>query len=203
MDDGSTDNFNETIETILKKDWIQNLSIRIVRQKNLGAGAARNRGFKESKGDYVIFWDADTIAVPLMLDKMLAALQSNPAASYSYSQFRFGWKKIKSRPFDAVSLKQNNYIDTTSLIRRSDVLPFTEDLKRFQDWDLWLSMLEKGKFGIFIPEVLFKKEVGGRKGISEWLPSFFYHLPWKTKAVKEYEAARQVILRKHSLRSEP
>ena len=197
INDGSTDNFGEVMSALIKLPWIQNLSIKIIEQKNQGASAARNRGFTESLGEYVIFWDADTIARPEMLAKMQAALDSHPDVSYVYSQYRFGWKKIKSRPFDTESLKLTNYIDTTSLIRRTAVVPFDESLKRFQDWDLWLTMLEKGRVGVFISEVLFRKIVSGRRGYSEWLPSIMYRLPWQTRSVKEYGAARQIILRKH------
>lgn len=199
VDDGSTDNLTLKLEEILRKDWTHDLFIKIFRQKNMGAATARNRGLVEAKGEYVIFWDADTIAAEEMLAKMVAALELQPEASYAYSQFKFGWKKMKSHAFDPARLKVINYIDTTSLIRHKDVIPFDEKLRRFQDWDLWLSMMEKGKSGVFIPEVLFKKEVGGRAGISNWLPSFLYRLPWKTNAVKKYEAARQAILQKHSI----
>ncbi len=214
IDDGSKDNFKETIHNIRTREqrniktinqnnfFYKNIQVNVIEQENKGASAARNRGMSETKGDYVIFWDVDTIASEKMLERMLATLESNPMASYAYSQYRFGWKKMKSRKFDADSLQQNNYIDTTSLIRRSAVIPFDGGLKRFQDWDLWLSMLEQGKVGVFVPEVLFKKIVDGRVGISNWLPSFFYRLPWQTRAVREYETARQIVLRKHSIREQ-
>ena len=104
----------------------------------------------------------------------------------------------KASSFDKNFLKQNNYIDTTSLIRRSDFPGFDESLKRFQDWDLWLAMLEQGKKGIFIPKVLYKKIISNG-GISFWLPSFVYRLPWKIGKVKKYEEARAIVARKHGL----
>lgn len=205
VNDGSTDNFNEVVDdcfAMIEKECIgQGSMLSIISQENSGAPAARNRGFAASKGEYVIFWDADTIAESTMVQKMFDALQKNPQAAYAYSQFKFGWKVMKSQPFDAEKLKQLNYIDATSLIRRSvlDVAPWDATLKRFQDWDLWLSLLEKNKTGIFIPEVLYTKIVKGRVGISSWLPSFMFKLPWKTAGVKRYEEARDVVLRKHKL----
>ena len=215
VNDGSTDNFAEVIKECLlltEGDCIGAGSVlSVISQINSGAPAAKNRGFAQSKGEYVIFWDADTLARPQMLEKMFVALQKNPQASYAYSQFKFGWKTIKSGAFSADKLKKINYIDTTSLIRRDALLdsplgrgrgglaegPFDTSLKRFQDWDLWLTMLEQGKTGIFIPEVLYEKVVGSREGISTWLPSFFYRLPWKTAEVKKYEQAKEVIMKKH------
>ncbi len=205
VNDGSTDNFDEAVKECLlltDGDCIGAGSVlSVISQPNSGAPVARNRGFAMSKGEYVIFWDADTLAHPQMLQKMFAYLQKHPEASYAYSQFKFGWKTIKSQQFDAEKLKQINYIDVTSLIRRADVTPFDESLKRFQDWDLWLTMLEQGKTGVFIPEVLYEKVVGSREGISTWLPKFVYQLPWKTKDVKKYDAAKEIIVKKHSLLS--
>lgn len=205
VNDGSTDNFDEVAEECLKLTEKQCIGegslLSILSQPNSGAPAARNRGFAASRGEYVIFWDADTIAQPDMLQKLYTALQEHPEASYSYSQFKFGWKVIKSQEFDAEKLKQVNYIDATSLVRRSALSekPWDESLKRFQDWDLWLSLLAQGKTGVFVPEVLYGKVVGGRVGISNWMPSFIYKLPWKTKRVRRYEEAREVVLRKHRL----
>jgi hypothetical protein len=69
---------------------------------------------------------------------------------------------------------------------------------RFQDWDLWLTMLAQGKTGVYIHEVLFTAHQA-RLGISKWRPRFWYKLfPW-TKSVKEYKKARGVVLKKHGL----
>ena len=199
VDDGSTDDFEKVAAEISNDERLKKLNIKIIRQQNRGAGAARNRGFAESAGELVIFWDADTIARPEMLEKMKTTLDASPGASFAYSRFKFGWKTMKSRPFDPDALKKENYIDTTSLLRRMDFSGFDESLKRFQDWDLWLTLLEKNKTGVFVPEVLFKKLVGGRKGMSHWRPSLFYRLPWKLKAIKEYETAREIVRLKHGL----
>lgn len=199
VNDGSTDGFDAAAAGILRANNRGGLNIEIISQQNLGAPAARNRGFAASKGEFVIFWDADTTAKPEMLEKMKMALDKNAGAAYSYSGFMFGWKKFACRAFSAVELKIYNYIDVTSLIRRADFPGFDESIKKFQDWDLWLTLLEKNKTGVFVPEVLYRKLVGGRAGISRWLPRFFYHLPFETKEVRRYREARRLILLKHGL----
>ncbi len=200
VDDGSTDNLSAVLEkTIVNGLLGQSIPVTVIHQAKSGASSARNAGAKLAKGDFLLFWDADTIAKPTMIRVMYDTLLKHPEAMYAYSQFVFGYKTMRSQPFRGADLKQTNFIDTTSLLRRSAFLGFDEALSRFQDWDLWLTLLEQGKVGIFIPQVLFKKLVGGRVGMSAWLPRFFYHLPWKTRAVVAYETARQIIAKKHHL----
>ena len=170
--------------------------VKLIRQENKGAPAARNTGFRNSNGEYVIFCDADVAMKSDMLQRMMSALHSSDAA-YAYSSFYFGFKKFAVSEFDASLLKNENYIHTTSLIRRSDFPGFDESLNRFQDWDLWLSMLEQNKKGVGISEVLFS--VKPRKlGMSHWLPRFAYRFS-KLPQVKSYNDAKQVINTKHSL----
>ncbi len=198
VNDGSVDNFKDLENKLLRLAQENSISLQIFHQKNSGAPTARNRGFSESKGEYVIFWDADTLAQPDMLKKMYQALQDHPAASFAYGQYKLAWKIMKSQVFNTEDLKKYNYIDTGALIRRVDFPGFDESLKRFQDWDIWLTMVENGKNGVFIPEVL-KQMVVNKKGMSSWLPSFVYKLPFKISAVKKYETAREVVLKKHKL----
>lgn len=200
VNDGSTDSFDTDFPKIKHSPELSRLNIVLINQKNHGAPAARNKGLEIANGEYLIFWDADTIGRPDMISKMVKALENNTEASYAYSGFMFGWKKFKSLPFDPERLKKMNFIDTTSLIRKQDMLKFDESLKKFQDWDLWLNLLSKNKTGIFIPEILYKKIVNGRKGISEWLPKFIYRLPWKLQSVRRYEQARSLILSKYGLK---
>ncbi len=67
VNDGSTDN----TEGVLAEYSSQ---IHYIKQSNQGAPVARNRGFDESTGDFVIFWDADLIGEPRMLETLQRAL---------------------------------------------------------------------------------------------------------------------------------
>lgn len=192
IDDGSGDGSIEEAEKFGKKiTLIKGLG-------HFGANWARNYGAHLAGGDYLFFCDADIVLWPDALQKLKKALDENPSASYAYCSFvRGGWKKMPSRKFDAELLKKYNYISTMSLLRRADFAGFDENLKRFQDWDLWLTMAEKRKAGIFVPEFLFSSYVA-RNSISQWLPKIFYRIPW-LKAVKKYNEAREIILKKHNL----
>lgn len=163
---------------------------------HFGANWARNYGAHLAQGEYLFFCDADIILRKDALHKLFLALEKNKNASYAYSSFKLGWKKMPSRHFDAETLKKFNYISTMSLIRRADFPGFDEKIEKFQDWDLWLTMLEQGKVGIFINEILFYAKPD--KGMSRWLPKFFYKLPW-LQEVKKYNEAMKIIKEKHRL----
>ena len=55
IDDGSTDNSSKILKQYSQKD----VRIIILNQKNLGAGAARNKGIKVATGKYIVFMDPD------------------------------------------------------------------------------------------------------------------------------------------------
>ena len=190
VNDGSTD---QTPKILTASDP----KIKVINQKNAGAAAARNRGAKEAQGELIIFCDADLILKPKMLEIMFLALKENPSAAYAYSSFKFGLKTFWLWPFDPDKLKQMPYIHTTALLRRHLFPGFDKNLKRFQDWDLWLTLLEQGKTGVFVPEVLFTVRPGGT--MSSWLPKFVYKLPWKTKKAKKYLEAKKIIQEKHRI----
>ena len=71
VDDGSTDNTWELLER-------SGPSIRAFRQVNSGIGAARNRGMREAKGDFIALLDADDICDPARLQIQYEYLNAHP-----------------------------------------------------------------------------------------------------------------------------
>jgi glycosyltransferase involved in cell wall biosynthesis len=72
VDDGSTDGTAEVAEAF-------GSPVRVFRQENAGPGAARNRGFKESRGSFIHFFDSDDIAIPNKHEVQLGALVESGA----------------------------------------------------------------------------------------------------------------------------
>lgn len=62
--------------------------IHIYRKDNGGASAARNYGFQESRGEYLLFLDADDRLVPEAIETHMAALGQNPSAGLSFGSTR-------------------------------------------------------------------------------------------------------------------
>ncbi len=73
IDDGSTDKSLEICNRCAQED----ARIRVFHQNNRGASAARNLGISESRGKYLIFFDADDEVEPEMLHAMVNAAQKN------------------------------------------------------------------------------------------------------------------------------
>jgi glycosyltransferase involved in cell wall biosynthesis len=197
VNDGSTDNVEEVFERYKQNFNLSTLIFQLITQENNGANSARNRGHKEASGEYLLFCDADIEMEPEMLEIMLKTLESNPKASFTYSSFKYGFKTFKLGPYDAKKLKQMPYIHSTSLIRKEHFLGWDEKIKRLQDWDLWLTMLEQGHTGFWVDKILFKVSTGGT--MSSWLPSFVYKLFPFLSSVKKYNNAVQIIKEKHKL----
>ncbi len=198
VNDGSTDSVEALCANYLRK-LETNDHYLFLNQINQGAPAARNRGFGEAKGEYLFFCDADAILHPQALEILGSYLEKNPSASYAYSSFKWGKKIFKLGEFDSEKLKKMPYIHTMSLIKRSDypAAGWDESIKKLQDWDLWLTMLEAGKVGVFVPQILFTVTPGGT--ISSWLPAMAYNFfPW-LPAVKKYKKAVKIIKQKHGL----
>ena len=168
-----------------------------INQENKGTPAARNKEFKESRGEYLFFCDADAVLKNDTLEKMVQVLESNQEVAYTYSSFYWGKKLFKLWPFDAEKLQKMPYIHTMSLIRRNAFPGWDESVKKLQDWDLWLTMLENGHQGFFIDEALFKIKPGGT--ISSWLPAFAYKAFPFLPSVKKYNRALKIIKDKHNL----
>jgi glycosyltransferase involved in cell wall biosynthesis len=143
-----------------------NNPIEIIINDNEGtAPKKRNDGFKKATQPFVFFCDDDIVLPASYLQTLYNALKNGNNAGYAYTGY-YGIAKnpnvepnhnfvIESQVFSATVLRQYNYISTMALIRKESFIGFDETLKRFQDWSMWLSMLEQGKIGIFVPDIKF------------------------------------------------
>jgi len=130
--------------------------------KNMGAPAARNRGFKYASGEYLLFLDADCYMYPDAFQVFVEHLLGEPDASWVYGGFRWGDDVVPPVPWDADKLFGRNFISTMSLMRRNAFPGWDESLKRHQDWDLWLTMLDNGCKAVSTGQYMF--ETPKRKG---------------------------------------
>lgn len=70
VNDGSID---ATLKVALQ---FERKGVKVIDQPNQGASAARNRGYLESKGDFIQFLDADDVLAPDKIEQQLNSIES-------------------------------------------------------------------------------------------------------------------------------
>ena len=71
VDDGSTDD----TEGLVRREFPD---VRYLQQENRGVAAARNRGIREAKGEWLAFLDSDDEWLPQKLTRQLDELREQP-----------------------------------------------------------------------------------------------------------------------------
>jgi glycosyltransferase involved in cell wall biosynthesis len=157
VDDGSTDRTLEVAKAI------QHPRVRVFTQANRGAAAARNRGLRESEGQYVVFLDADDRLRPTALARFVEALQNTPRCVVAYGEIRAISAEgdvLDPRPprpggglsgdlLRALLVRNRILTPGAACVRRSglaEVGPFDERLKVGEDWELWCRLAGVGEF---------------------------------------------------------
>lgn len=131
-----------------------------------GPAAKRNSGAKIASSEFLFFCDDDVVLKGGALEYLVNALRGNPNAAWAYSDYDhvvqpgvpFPVKagRWTAGPWDAGRIRQEPFVSTMSLIRRSHFPGIDEALPRYDMWDLWLTMVERGGHAVYIPEVLFE-----------------------------------------------
>jgi len=158
VDDGSPD--ADAAEAVVNsfKSLIPSLSF-VRMPKNGGAPSARNAGAALARGEYLFFCDADVELYSIALETLVRCLLEVPSVAFAYGGFIWGKARVLPTPFDVEKLKRGNYVTTMSMIRRVYFPGWDESLKRHQDWDLWLTVVDNGHSGVCCGQYLFETPV--------------------------------------------
>jgi teichuronic acid biosynthesis glycosyltransferase TuaG len=153
VDDGSTDGTVAAVEAMAAR--MNGVRLRLFRQQNNGAGAARNRAIAEAAGKWLAFLDSDDEWLPTKLERSVAVSEGSDLVMSSHNLIavgKAGEHPIDSReryladpahPFHTLFLR--GFISSsTVLVRRDAVLTvggFDATLRSAQDYELWLAVL--------------------------------------------------------------
>ena len=157
IDDGSDD--RETVDVIHSLSFPD---LKVLHTDHVGPSGARNNGIKEARGEYILPLDADDLIDPTYIEKAVSIMQKNPDVGIVYckaDQFgeRTGPWELPDYSLNAELL--DNVIFVTALFRRKDweeIGGFSTTFKNgMEDYDFWLSLIQKGCEVVQIPEVLF------------------------------------------------
>lgn len=150
IDDASSDSTCKVIQKFSRADD----RIHILRNdSNQGTHQTRNKGIEAASGDFIAFLDADDLWKPEKLEKQLKILSSNTIAACfsSYELISEDGKplnkKVEALPVLTYhKLLKANYVGNLTGIYNTKVLGkvYCPEIRKRQDWALWLKVIEEG-----------------------------------------------------------
>lgn len=144
IDDGSLDATDKLIERHFSDSRIVYVPIRAT-----GVSGGRNAGLDRARGEYIAYVDSDNYWEPRHIEVVVKAMILGKEKA-AYSALRIfndkGVVRYRGAPFDAPSLRRENYIDMNVYVHHRSVMDrgvrFDETLKRCVDWDFILRASE-------------------------------------------------------------
>lgn len=175
VDDCSPDpETNAVLAEVAEKDS----RIRILKtEKNGGAGAARNVGIKAAHGRYLAFCDSDDWWYPTKLEEQLSFMQTN---GYPFTCTWYEDANEKLEPYYTMKqAEKQSYKDmitgcnigTPGVIIDTRVLgkKFMPNLRRAEDWGLWMIYLRDTDYLVTYPKALWKyRHIPGSETSNKW-----------------------------------
>jgi hypothetical protein len=167
VDDGNDDATFEAASAMA--GHMNGVELTVLRQQNMGAGAARNRALGAATGTFVAFLDADDEWLPEKLRQSLTHLDDPDMVLVAHDYIRHhadGRETVIScaRHFRRAwnpyaTLYRRGYIGTCTVVARRDAVMavggFDAGLPTAQDFALWLALLrEPGTRFLVFPEAL-------------------------------------------------
>lgn len=146
IDDGSTDRTADIVKHYDSR-------VKLISVDNGGPAKARNRGIRESGGEYVAFLDADDLWQPTKLEKQLARFRESPKLGMVFTEnYLFDskgpyadalGKRDTLMPGEiAANILIHSGLSTPTVMVRKSVLDavgeFDESLKHAEDDNMWI-----------------------------------------------------------------
>lgn len=159
-----------------RKDFFEHMVLPLIEANDVNeiivnddegrAPKKRNAGFKKSTQPFIFFCDDDILLPSNYVSTLYDTLIKNPDIDFAYTGYDgivlhpethpiHGNFKIPPIEFSVNALKRGNYISTMTLMRREVFPMFDENLKRLQDWDLFLTIVKNGSKGVLVPNLTF------------------------------------------------
>lgn len=164
VDDNSTDDTIIVLNAAVRDDPRVHI---VCLDLNKGAGFARNEGLRRANGVVVAFCDSDDLWSTNKLEVQIPLLEKYDIVCSSYDiikKEKILGREIVSGDIGMNKMIINNYIGMSTALfrRRSDFNYHFSLIRRRQDWDFWLQLLENGHKAFAVNESL----VSIRKGYS-------------------------------------
>ena len=212
VDDGSDDGTSEMIQNKYK-------SIKLIQQQNNGVSAARNKGIKHAKGDWIGLLDSDDEWTEKKLENQADRLIKTPEYDFCHTNeiwIRNGVRVNQRKKHE----KYGGYIfdkcldicriSPSSVLFRKNILDhvgwFDDQLPVCEDYDLWLRITAEYRI-LFIDEPLIIKYGGHDDQLSHSVESIeFFRIMSLENLLEKSELSRdnrilsiQMIIKKYNI----
>ncbi|MGB4044944.1 MAG: glycosyltransferase [Halanaerobiales bacterium] len=178
IDDGSNDDSKEIIEFYWRK-YPDKIKVHFF-QKNQGAAAARNKGIKMARGDYLVFADSDDIQDKERIQQIIESIKRDKVDMVFNNCLMIdengqslgkdlGFPEILNNSNGLLLSLQRNYFWTSlATVKNDRLVYFDESLMRSEDYDLFLKLLFHGWKFTFIKEPLVKYRIHSGNDSSDY-----------------------------------
>lgn len=172
LDDGSADDSSAILKSYGER-------LTVIRQKNAGQSASRNRGVARATGTYIAFLDQDDVWYPSKLERQIERFATDPDAVLVHCDYdlidcegrilRQGAGLVERSKALASPLGQligEALIFPSAMVLRRDAYlcagGFCEDLRGFEDFDLIARLRQNGSFiRVDSPEMAYRAHEQG------------------------------------------
>lgn len=198
VDDGSTDDSYEIARQF------ENKRVKVIRQENRGACAARNRALNAAQGDYIQYLDADDLMEADKIETQVRRLKSAPPNSVAAARWTRFYDRIGDGPHPPVPetwehvdpfewlieaqagramMPSNGWLTPRSVVE--DAGSWNEELRLNQDGEYFARVLLASEQIVFCPEAV----VYYRSGLSESISGRVSREGFRS----QYEAAERIM----------
>ena len=124
----------------------------LMTDRNVGSGGARNKGILKAKGDLIAFLDSDDLWLPQKLEKQVKMFSDKNINFVCSAYQRFNSVTFETENVGVPNvitfknLLKTNYIGCLTVVLRRDAFNnlMFPDMRKRQDYALWLSLIRPG-----------------------------------------------------------
>jgi glycosyltransferase involved in cell wall biosynthesis len=169
VNDGSTD--RQTLEILAT---FTKPKTKVIHTTNQGLAHARNNGIRAASGQYILPLDADDRIGRTYLEKAVTIMEENDNAGIVYAEVEYFGEVRGKWQLPAYSLNEilfGNVVMCSAVFRKADwqdVGGYRSIVPGWEDYDLWLSIIERGREVVLLPETLFYYRQTSQSMSSPW-----------------------------------